>query len=104
MKQSYKAFKPVLNPQVSLLEFLSLAKADNKIIAHCEEQNQKHIQEVYSKRQDVLILIGPEGDFSSKEIEKALENGFNPATFGQSRLRTETAGVFSASVINLLNS
>ena len=104
MKQSYKAFKPTLNPQVSLLEFLYSVKAENKIIAHCEEQNQKHIQEVYLKGQEVLILIGPEGDFSPKEIEKALEKGFNPVTFGQSRLRTETAGVFSASVINLLNS
>lgn len=97
-KQSMRAFTPVLEKLTPISKVIEM---DNplKLIAHCDENTKRiHISDFSEKKasKDILILIGPEGDFTAEEIEKAKENGFQPVLLGRNRLRTETAGVFAA--------
>ncbi len=103
IKQSLKAYHPKLNQQISFKEFVLKASADARFIAHCEDGIKNEISSDFKKHQNYLILIGPEGDFSPHEIEYALQNGFVPITLGESRLRTETAGLQACFEINYLN-
>lgn len=103
IKQSLKAYHPLLNPQISFKELMHQAKADKKYIAHCEEGEKKSLAQDFSPQKNYLVLIGPEGDFSPNEIEIALQNGFVPITLGKSRLRTETAALAACFEINYLN-
>lgn len=107
MKQSLKAYLPILNETVSFKDFIHSEKANEglKCIAHCEETDKKSLKSILLPNKKVTILIGPEGDFSSEEIELAKQAGFIPVTLGESRLRTETAAVVachSAAFINEL--
>ncbi|MCR9183225.1 MAG: 16S rRNA (uracil(1498)-N(3))-methyltransferase [Flavobacteriaceae bacterium] len=105
MKQSLKAFLPKLNNAISFKEFIQL-NAENpakKYIAHCAEGEKISLKNVLQAGEDVLILIGPEGDFALSEIELALENNFSAVSLGESRLRTETAAIVachSAAFVN----
>ena len=74
-----------------------------KFIAHCEEGDKKLLKELYHSGEDVLVLIGPEGDFSEEEIALALRKGFQPISLGESRLRTETAALVACHTIHVLN-
>lgn len=104
MKQSLKAFLPKINEAISFKDFIKLTeKEENKMIAHCYQEEQKHLKEVYQPTKDGIILIGPEGDFSLQEVELAIKNNFTPISLGTSRLRTETAGIVACHTINLLN-
>lgn len=107
MKQSLKAYLPVLNEAISFDAFLKSIEADaelNKAIAHCEEdQEKKYLNQVFLANNRYLILIGPEGDFSPIEIKKAISAGFIPVSLGESRLRTETAALYACTEIALLN-
>ncbi len=103
-KQSKNTILPRLNPMIKLSAFLK-KEADNspqKFIAHCEEDNEIHLMEKYQTDQDVIILIGPEGDFSPMEIKSSFENGYAPISLGASRLRTETAAIVACHTVNLL--
>ena len=102
-KQSKKAYFPILNEFVSFDEFLKTCTAEQKFIAHCYEDDKRILQHELSEKSDALILIGPEGDFSKEEVEKAITNGFIPVSLGESRLRTETAGVVAAGVVAFKN-
>ncbi len=105
MKQSLKAYLPVLNPVVSFKNFIALRK-DNEIlkcIAHCEESERQSLKSIIKLNQNMLILIGPEGDFSSAEIELAKVSGFLPVHLGESRLRTETAAVVACQSVAFVN-
>ncbi|MCX6231998.1 MAG: 16S rRNA (uracil(1498)-N(3))-methyltransferase [Bacteroidetes bacterium] len=103
MKQSLKAYHPVLNDAVKLQSFLKKDYQAFKCIAHCEEDEKISLQSAYPKGKNALILIGPEGDFSTTEIKNAIERNYQPVSLGNSRLRTETAGVVACHTINLLN-
>ncbi len=103
IKQSVKAYKPKINEAISFNSFIKTPKEGFRFLAHCEEADKKYIQQLYKPSSDALILIGPEGDFSTTEINDAIKAGFLPISLGKSRLRTETAGVFSCSLINILN-
>ncbi len=105
MKQSLKAHLPVLNEAVSFKDFITSGKASEnlKFIAHCEETDRKSLKSILLPKQNVLILIGPEGDFSSEEIELAKTNGFVPVSLGESRLRTETAAVVACHSVAFVN-
>jgi 16S rRNA (uracil1498-N3)-methyltransferase len=104
MKQSLKAAKTVLNPSCSFNEFTVRDHDGVKMIAHCNNLfRRSKISEVYSKDQTALILIGPEGDFSEEEIKNATENGFSQVHLGNSRLRTETAGIAACHSIYFIN-
>lgn len=103
MKQSIKAFLPKLNDVCTFDEFIKENKATQKFIAHCYEGEKELLQNIYEKGSHSLVLIGPEGDFSKEEVELALKNNFTPVSLGNSRLRTETAGIVACHTINLLN-
>ena len=105
-KQSKNTVLPILNPLTKLSAFFKKEMADSpqKFIAHCEEDNEIHLMEKYKADRDVIILIGPEGDFSPMEIKTSFENGYAPISLGASRLRTETAGMVACHTVNLLGS
>jgi 16S rRNA (uracil1498-N3)-methyltransferase len=93
MKQCNQMFLPKLNPPTTLKEFIKTTQYGTLLIAHCEETNKKSLKSVVAPGTDYTILIGPEGDFSNKEITLALENSYTPVSLGHTRLRTETAAV-----------
>ncbi len=105
MKQSLKAFLPVLNPAVSLKDFIGNNNDTDSLrfIAHCEETDKKSLKSLLLPKKNITILIGPEGDFSSEEIDLAIKNGFNPVALGESRLRTETAAVVACHSVAFVN-
>ncbi len=104
MKQSLKAYMPKLNPLTKYADFVkNTGTSTQKMICHCAYDENIHLKENYTIGNDVLIMIGPEGDFSDKEVELALANGFKSTGLGKNRLRTETAGVVACHTINLIN-
>ncbi len=102
MKQSLKAYHPVMHSLVKLEEFIGQSGHSIKMIASCEG-DRKLIRNCYQPGQRATILVGPEGDFSENETTKAINSGFIPVTLGSSRLRTETAGVTVCHSISFLN-
>lgn len=103
IKQSLKAYHPVLNEPVTLNQLLDKPFDGQKFIAHCEPGDKHALKSELSLQGRYLILIGPEGDFSPAEIDKALQNGFKAITLGTSRLRTETAALEACFEVNFLN-
>lgn len=104
MKQSLKAYKPIINPLTTIEEFFTKDHSNSKrYIAHCHEGNKEILKHVYSHKEKSCILIGPEGDFSPQEIGLANVNGFQAVSLGNARLRTETAGVVACHTISLIN-
>jgi 16S rRNA (uracil1498-N3)-methyltransferase len=104
MKQSLKAGLTILNAAVSFDDFIREDHNGIKLIAHCNSlKDRSKICDVYSSGNDAVILVGPEGDFSEDEINKAIPAGFIPVHLGNSRLRTETAGVAACHSIYFLN-
>jgi 16S rRNA (uracil1498-N3)-methyltransferase len=93
MKQSLHYYLPKLNEPISFNDFLKKEFKGQKFVAHCEESSKKSLKNQLKTNEDVLILIGPEGDFSVKEIEFAFANNFIPVSLGNNRLRTETAAI-----------
>lgn len=103
MKQSLRAFLPVLNPSVKLKDFLKKEMKGTKMIAHCGNGTRDNLLNVYVQGQDAVVLIGPEGDFSETEVKTALEADFKPITIGDYRLRTETAALALCINLNFVN-
>ncbi len=99
MKQSRKAWKPVVHPIMPFQDFVNQQREGGLYIAHCytEIVRKDFLNEIQQAngQQDVTILVGPEGDFSIDEVNQALEKGFSSVSLGQNRLRTETAGLVS---------
>lgn len=93
MKQSLHFYMPKFHEPITFKEFIKKKQSVQKFIAHCEETNKKSLKTELKSNENVLILIGPEGDFSVKEIQMALDNKFIPVSLGVTRLRTETAAV-----------
>ena len=103
MKQSLKAYLPKLNPAVSFKEFMSSNQNyDAKLIAHCYESEKQSIKSEITKERSILILIGPEGDFSNEEILSSTNYGFTPISLGNSRLRTETAALVACHSVHFI--
>jgi len=102
-KQSVKAYFPKLNPLCTFDELMKNHTDSLKFIAHCYDDNKKLLQQEITKSSSVLILIGPEGDFSKEEVQKAISLGFIPVSLGNSRLRTETAGVVACCTVAFKN-
>lgn len=103
MKQSVKAYLPLLHEATSFNEFVTAKHAGQKFIAYVEEGEHPSLKSLYNVPEDATILIGPEGDFSPEEVELARENGFDVVSLGDSRLRTETAGVVAVHSLALMN-
>lgn len=104
MLQSQQCFLPQLHEPASLKKFITSRGEEQKLIAHCAETETRNalLMQMLPKK-NTLILIGPEGDFTSDEIALSLENGFTPISLGANRLRTETAGLYVCTVFNVLN-
>lgn len=103
MKQANQFYLPKLNAATTFLEFMAKNNDSQKFIAHCEDNQKQSLKNELKINQDVTLLIGPEGDFSTKEIELALQNNFRPITLGASRLRTETAAIVACHSVAFLN-
>ncbi len=103
MKQSRKAWKPKINSMINLTDFIKTNTSRNKFICHCypEIKRRDLFEQLSPLTDDVLVMIGPEGDFSVAEVEAAMAMGFNSASLGNSRLRTETAGISAIMQANL---
>ena len=111
VKQSHKAWKPVVNELESFKEFIQTPRPGRKFICHCYEEVEKKdfFQEISSLSDDtdgkdaasIMVLVGPEGDFSIDEVRLALENGYESVSLGTSRLRTETAGLVAVHMAHI---
>ncbi|MBQ2853401.1 MAG: 16S rRNA (uracil(1498)-N(3))-methyltransferase [Bacteroidales bacterium] len=103
MKQSVKSNMPIIE---EMQTFENLVRQDfhgQKFIAWIDEEVKDQLCNLYDKGSDVLVLIGPEGDFSKDEVELAKANGFVPVSLGEARLRTETAAIVACHTIQLIN-
>lgn len=101
MKQSLKPTLPLLNGMTSFDKFIAQPFGGQKFIAHCHEGDKEPLMQALRSSEDALVLIGPEGDFSLEEVDKAIAHGFRPITLGRSRLRTETAALVAVHMMNL---
>jgi len=103
VKQSIKAYHPILNEAEPLSKLIEKQNDGQKFIAHCDKGDKISLKDAVKSNGKYLILIGPEGDFTPKEIDDALNNDFKAITLGESRLRTETAALEACFEINFLN-
>lgn len=105
MNQSLKSRLPLLTEMMNYSEFIGNYKNFSRFVGYCDDDcERKDFSDVYLKNGgDVVILIGPEGDFSPKEITSAIEEGYVPVTFGDNRLRTETAALYGAQAVHIIN-
>jgi 16S rRNA (uracil1498-N3)-methyltransferase len=104
MKQSLKSTITILNEPCLFSEFIKGRFSGARLIAHCyNEEFRSRIGDVYSKGVDAVMIVGPEGDFSKDEVRAAVDNGFQPVHLGQSRLRSETAGIAACYSVYYLN-
>lgn len=120
MKQSHKAYKPILNDMTDFRKFIELDFSGQKFIAHCYDESdingdetvkseaekrmdggKPFLLDVLDPERDAVVMIGPEGDFSVDEVKEALKHGFRSVSLGRSRLRTETAALVAVHLMNL---
>jgi 16S rRNA (uracil1498-N3)-methyltransferase len=98
MIQSQQTWLPILSEPTPYQAFIAQTTAAQKLIAHCEPLDKTSIKSIVAS-EDLVLLIGPEGDFAPTEIEAAIAKDFKPIDLGPSRLRTETAGIFALSIL-----
>lgn len=96
MLQSQQSWLPDLSEPVRFSDLLKNEQEEQKFIAHCLPEDKKELKEVAIKGHSKIILIGPEGDFTEEEIQQAIQKNYLPVTLGDTRLRTETAGIVAA--------
>jgi 16S rRNA (uracil1498-N3)-methyltransferase len=99
MLQSQQAWIPELTQPYRYNDLLQLNSYNRKWIAHCLETERISLRSGAKPSEIQLLLIGPEGDFTPEEIEQAIQSDFVPVTLGNTRLRTETAGVVGATLL-----
>lgn len=105
MKQSLKTHLPAINAPIKLNELFKQLPADNtqRFIAYVDQGNPDLLFKSVQPKEKYFVLIGPEGDFSTRELSTAIDNKFKKVSLGESRLRTETAGVAACHILNLIN-
>ena len=105
VKQSLKAYHPVLEEITPFDKLVRSEFAGRKFIAHCGDavKEKQYLASTIRKGEDALILIGPEGDFSPEEVRLAVECGFEEITLGTQRFRTETAAVVAVDMVSIVN-
>ncbi|MBK7882802.1 MAG: 16S rRNA (uracil(1498)-N(3))-methyltransferase [Chitinophagaceae bacterium] len=101
MLQSQQCWLPALHEPIFFFDFVNTATQQQKFIAHCADESSKKqlTTQLINQSSNQLILIGPEGDFTATEIKAAIENNFIPVALGDTRLRTETAGIVAATLL-----
>ena len=103
MKQSQKAFLPQIDEMRSFREFVQMPFTGSRFIAHCYPGEKPLLQKMITPCTNLMVMIGPEGDFSPEEISEAKQNGFTEVTLGAARLRTETAAIVACHIAALAN-
>ena len=103
MKQSLNCYLPKLNNAISFKDFIGKDFNGLRFIAHCQNLSRVSLKTELRAETEITILIGPEGDFSVKEIEMAIRNNFIPVTLGETRLRTETAAIVACHSVAFVN-
>lgn len=103
MKQSLRCYLPKIDKPISFQNFISEKSEADKFVAHCVDTDKQLLKNSLLPHRAILILIGPEGDFSEKEINLALNAGFKPVSLGEKRLRTETAALVACHTAALIN-
>ena len=103
LKQCGQAYLPKINDIQDFRSVIESIEANQKYIAYLEKDDRAYLSKIYKSGESSVILIGPEGDFTKDEINIAKTNHFIPVTFGKNTLRTETAGVYVSSLVNILN-
>jgi 16S rRNA (uracil1498-N3)-methyltransferase len=104
MKQSLKATLPNIPDMIDFKLFISSVKECDRYMGYCDKDYpRREFVKEYDGRKDVTILVGPEGDFSPEEVQIAVEAGFIPVTFGNTRLRTETAALYAVAAVHTLD-
>ena len=103
VKQSKQAYLPKLNSVIDFNTFVKSISSDNKLIAHCEENTKQHLKQYIFKNKSTVVLIGPEGDFNKEEVELATTQNYVSVSLGESRLRSETAGLFICNAFAVIN-
>jgi 16S rRNA (uracil1498-N3)-methyltransferase len=102
MKQSMNLYLPIVNEMIPFHKFISTSRNEKCFIAHLEEGERKLFQKEITDISNILLLIGPEGDFSKEEIQLAINNKYTPVSLGTSRLRTETAALAACFITNTI--
>lgn len=102
-KQSLKCYLPKINEPCTAMEIIENSAEEQRFIMHCDEGEKPHLYNALKTNCSTLLMIGPEGDFSKKEVSKALEKGFREATLGEERLRTETAALAACHMADMKN-
>ena len=103
VKQSIKAYHPLVHEAISFKQFMQQGLAGNGFIAHCMEGEKPLLAQLVKPLGHYIILIGPEGDFTPQELALAQAAGYTGISLGEARLRTETAALAACFEINLLN-
>jgi len=104
MKQSLNCYLTLINNDISFNQILENTKDySTKLIPHCENIEKVNLSNAFIGGGKTIVLIGPEGDFTSSEVNLAIENGFSPASMGETRLRTETAGMMTVAIYQSQN-
>lgn len=104
MKQSGQAYLPEIVEIRPFQQVIAESNEAGKFIGYVDEQNPLLLKNAAIPSGSYLVMIGPEGDFSSEEMKTALQQGFVKISLGQNRLRTETAGIAACHILNLINS
>jgi len=99
MLQSRQAWMPTLHEPARFEMIIEDRQYKNKYIAHCIDEEKKHLNSQIISNGDQIVLIGPEGDFTKEEVTAELKNSYFPISLGETRLRTETAGVVAAALL-----
>ncbi|TAK42228.1 MAG: 16S rRNA (uracil(1498)-N(3))-methyltransferase [Saprospiraceae bacterium] len=105
-KQSLRARLPVLHDMISFGEFLKKCETtggEDRYIAHCRSSEIPHFKDNCRRGRNVIVVIGPEGDFSDGEVVMAGQSGFQSVSLGKARLRTETAAIAACHIVQLVN-
>jgi 16S rRNA (uracil1498-N3)-methyltransferase len=102
MLQSQQYWLPKLHEPVLFSKAIKNINTEGKFVAHCDDSGTKRNLSTSQPSNISTILIGPEGDFTENEIEDALHHGFIPVSLGETRLRTETAGVVAAALLSFI--
>jgi 16S rRNA (uracil1498-N3)-methyltransferase len=103
MKQALRPFLPAIDGVCLFSDFLQMVKNGQKFIAHISGTNPPHLMDLAEAGGTYSVAIGPEGDFTTDELEMAIANNFKQVSLGVSRLRTESAGLAAVHIISLIN-
>lgn len=97
-KQTQRAYIPIIHPLIEAKKYIKECHLDQKYICHCMDILDKNLAQIYTPNKDVVVMIGPSGDFTADEIDIACDSGFMPVSLGEFRLRTETAGIVATNI------